>query len=78
MSKRNPGKMVELPDGRLGQVFNADCQKFIDGKVPVYTYDIVKQADLFNDKSDLSELKNLPTKKILCDPKELKVVGFFD
>jgi hypothetical protein len=75
--RKNSGKIVKLPDGRIGQVFNRDIKTLINGKVPVYTYDKITQQDLFNEKSDLSEMEAIG-KKILCDPKELKIIGFFD
>jgi hypothetical protein len=74
---RNPGKVVELEDGRIGIVYNSEA-KLINGKLPVHTYDKITQADLFNPQSDLSEMKNALGKKILVDPKKLKHIGFTD
>jgi hypothetical protein len=68
---------VSLPDGRVGQIFHRDLKQLINGKAPIYTYDKITQADLFNPKSDLSEMKTLG-KKILFDPTKVKVIGYFD
>jgi hypothetical protein len=75
--RKNSGILVALSDGRVGQLFHRDRKMMVNGKVPVYTYDDIKQGDLFNPKADLSSMKQVG-KKILADPKTLTVIGFFD
>lgn len=75
MSRANSGRYVALPDGRTGMVYNKDCVTPINGKVPVYTSQTTAQADLFEGRPTLKDVQGA---KILCDPKTLKVIGFFD
>lgn len=77
MGRKNSGIIVELTDGRIGHIYNRDRHIVINGKVPVYTYDTIRQKDLFDEKADLSELNTIG-KKMMCDPKTLKHIGMFD
>lgn len=77
---KNSGVIVELPDGRHGMVYHRDSQSnLFNGKVPVYTYDNSgTQADLFTPIDPGKAMLDKETKRILCDPKTLKMIGFFD
>lgn len=74
MSRANSGRYVQTATGKKGMAYNKD--KPVNGKIVVYVFEDSLQANLFG---DIPNLRDFPdAKKILCDPKNLKVIGFFD
>lgn len=71
----NSGRWVELPDGRTGLLYNKDVKEMRNGKVPIHTYENMTQQDLFDGNFDALKTAD---KKIMCEVKTLKVIGYFD
>jgi hypothetical protein len=74
---KNQGRYVQLEDGRTGILFHKDCT-LINGKFPVYIVSEKPPPNLFDFGPTLNDWKKETAKKVLCDPKKMKVIGYFD
>jgi hypothetical protein len=76
---KNSGIIVELPDGRWGQLYHRDRKNMINGKLPIYTTEKpTAQGDLFTGFDQaLAEIQAAP-KRVMVDPKALILKGYFD
>ncbi len=67
MNKRNPGHLVELPDGKQGRTYNN--QDPINGKIPVYI------ATEYEEDDDIKVAVKFDKEGRLFKPEDLKVIG---
>jgi hypothetical protein len=72
--QKTKGKVVELKDGRQGIVYYSEQKDIPAGKVAVHVWTEKIQLGIFAE----FEIANMETKKILCDPAGLKIIGFID
>ena len=64
----NAGNIVLTKNGKRGRTYCNDL--LINGKVPVYL------AEEYNDKDNYFEFSE--TKKLLCSPESLTIIGYID
>ncbi len=67
--KKDPGYLVETKDGKTGRTYNS--KEMVNRKIPVYI------CTKFNEKHPTVP-EEFETTGILCDPKNLKQIGFID
>lgn len=71
MDWKKSGYMVKHKDGRMGRTFHG--KEPINGKIPIYFADKMSE-----EKHGFSFPLTYSDKAILCDPKNLKQIGFID